>query len=333
MKRLGKSIFQVLVILLVAGSMAGAVAAQSGLDSSPPDETIKLIFLHHSVGENWLADDQGGLGLALQENNYFVSDTYYGWGPDGIGDATDTLDWPTWFTGPESSRYLQAVYSESDANAAGYQYYTRTIADPGGENQVIMFKSCFPNSDIGGRPDDAAAPGGDLTVASAKYTYNQLLTYFETRPDKLFVVITSPPMQRISRPENARAVANWLVNDWLEENNYPLDNVMVFDFYNVLTHPDNHHRYNNGQIEHTTGAGKDTLYYDSWGDDHPSAEGGQKATDEFLPLLNIAVNRWLDTAGIRLPRQNQPRRKSSQKRSNPRLNNLLPLRQHRLGPG
>ncbi|MFN2146299.1 MAG: hypothetical protein ACK2T7_13175, partial [Anaerolineales bacterium] len=58
----------------------------------------------------------------------------------------------------------------------------------------------------------------------------------------------------------------------------------------------NHHRYNNGQIEHITGAGRDTLYYDSWGDDHPSAEGGQKATQEFIPLLNIAVNRWLATA-------------------------------------
>jgi hypothetical protein len=142
-----------------------------------------------------------------------------------------------------------------------------------------------------------------LTVASAKYTYNQLLTYFETRPDKLFVVITSPPMQRIPRPENARAFANWLVNDWLEENNYPLDNVMVFDFYNVLTHPENHHRYNNGQIEHSTRAEKDTLYYDSWGDDHPRAEGGQKATEEFVPMLNIAVNRWLATA----PNEEVPR--------------------------
>ena len=296
----GKRNFQmglVLAILLVLSCAGGKAMAQSDLDPSVPDETVKLIFLHHSVGENWLADEQGGLGLALQENNYFVSDTYYGWGPDGIGDRTDTLDWPTWFVGPESQRYLDAVYSESDANAAGYPYYTRTNADPGGENQVIMFKSCYPNSDLGGRPDDAAAPGDNLTVGSAKYAYNQLLTYFSSRPDKLFVVITSPPMQRISSPENVRAVSNWLVNDWLAENAYPHQNVVVFDFYNVLTHPDNHHRYSNSQIEHFTEAGPDTLYYDSWGDDHPSAEGGQKATAEFVPLLNIAVNRWLAGEG------------------------------------
>jgi hypothetical protein len=187
---------------------------------------------------------------------------------------------------------MDAVYNESNANAAGYQYYTRTIADPGGENQVIMFKSCFPNSDLGGNPNDPPSAGNDLTVGAAKYVYNQLLEYFASRPDKLFILITSPPMQYIEEPENARALSDWLVNDWLTENNYPHNNVAVFDFYNVLTHPDNHHHYHNGEIQHLTSAGSNTLYYDSNGDDHPNALGGQKATDEFIPLLNIFVNRW-----------------------------------------
>ena len=29
-----------------------------------------LILIHHSCGENWLADGNGGLGLALRDNNY-----------------------------------------------------------------------------------------------------------------------------------------------------------------------------------------------------------------------------------------------------------------------
>ena len=41
-----------------------------------------------------MADDYGGLGLALGNNNYFVSDTNYGWGPNSIGDRTDILNWP-----------------------------------------------------------------------------------------------------------------------------------------------------------------------------------------------------------------------------------------------
>lgn len=287
-----KLIFCLLTVIVCGVLVSVPAAAQTNLDPTPPNNVVKLIFIHHSVGENWLADGYGNLGITLQENNYFVSDTNYGWGPDGIGDRTDTLDWPEWFVGPNSDRYLAAVYQESDANAGGWDYYSRTLADPGGENQIIVFKSCFPNSDLGGSPNDPPAPGDDLTVASAKYVYNQLLTYFETRPDKLFVVITSPPMQYISQPENARAFNNWLVYDWLEENDYPYHNVVVFDLYNVLTHPDNHHRFNNGVIEHITSGGSNTLYYDSDGDDHPSAAGSQKATDEFVTLLNVYYHLW-----------------------------------------
>jgi hypothetical protein len=65
------------------------------------------------------------------------------------------------------------------------------------------------------------------------------------------VVVTAPPLINSSHAKNARAFNLWLVNDWLEENDYTLGNVAVFDFYNVLSGPDNHHRASNGQVEHT----------------------------------------------------------------------------------
>ncbi len=40
------------------------------LASSPPESTMKLVFIHHSVGENWLQDANGGLGRLLGKNNY-----------------------------------------------------------------------------------------------------------------------------------------------------------------------------------------------------------------------------------------------------------------------
>ena len=62
----------------------------------PPAKPVKLIFIHHSTGGNWLADIgehnfAGGLGQALQENNYFVSATNYDWmvNGDDIGSRTD----------------------------------------------------------------------------------------------------------------------------------------------------------------------------------------------------------------------------------------------------
>ena len=143
-----------------------------------------------------------------------------------------------------------------------------------------MFKSCFPNSALEGRPTDSAAMGSDLTVANAKYTYNELLRYFATRQDKLFVVITAPPLMDSTYAANARAFNNWLVNDWLRQNGYPYNNVAVFDFYNVLTGPNNHHRYINGAIQHIYTAGMDTNYYPSnSGDDHPNATGNAEGAE------------------------------------------------------
>ena len=281
----------ILIALALGGLQGPGLApalAQSDLDPSPPEGVVRLIFIHHSSGENWLTDGNGDLGLLLGENNYFVSDTNYGWGPDAIGDRTDILNWPEWFVGPDSPRYLEALYQESGQNSG----YTRTLEDPGGENQILLFKSCFPNSALEGSPDDPPAPADTLTVGAARRVYNDLLTYFATRPDRLFVVITAPPIADSTYAANARAFNTWLVENWLAENDYPYHNVFVFDFYNVLTGANNHHRYHDGAIEYITDQGGDTAYYVEGGDDHPTPEGNQKSTEEFIPLLNVYYNLW-----------------------------------------
>ena len=274
------------VCLLLIGLMLLTRNAQAQtFNPSPPAEPVKLVFIHHSCGENWLADDDGGLGRALEENNYFVSDTNYGWGPDSIGDRTDITDWPEWFTGPNSARYLAALYTESGQNS----WYTRDMSDPGGENQIVMFKSCYPNSNLEGKPNEPPRRGDDLTVGNAKAIYNELLVYFSSRPDKLFIAVTAPPVQDPEYAGNARAFNNWLANDWLDD--YEGTNVAVFDFYNILTGPDHHHRYQPNYIEHSWGA-RNTLYYPSNGDDHPSPAGNRRATEEILPLLNVYYHLW-----------------------------------------
>lgn len=259
----------------------------SALNASPPERPIKLIFIHHSCGENWLADSHGGLGKALSKNRYFVSDTNYGWGPNSIGDRTDIPDWPEWFVGTQSGQVLKALFRESGRHSP----YSRTLGDPGGENRVVMFKSCFPNSNLEGRPTDPPQQGGGLTVGHAKAVYNELLAFFATRPDKLFIVVTAPPVQDPSLAANARAFNTWLSRDWLD--GYEGNNVGVFDFYNVLSGPQNHHQVEGGKVKHTIRNKRNTLYYPTNGDDHPSPVGNRKATEEFVPLLNVYVNQWL----------------------------------------
>jgi hypothetical protein len=293
-------------------SASPVLLAANLTDTNQPPEIMRLFFIHHSTGENWLNDDYGGLGLALRDHNYFVSDSNYGWGPDGIGDTTDIGHWYRWFRSPESPGYMAAVYSASDQNCS----YTRWPDTPEGSNQIILFKSCFPNSALQGNPGDPIPPiasnplcdqdawSDDHTVANAKGIYRDLLNFFAANTNQLFVAITAPPLSDSTYANNARAFNQWLVSDWLA--NYPHANVFVFDFYNVLTSnhgspsasdvnlaTGNHHRWRNGAAEHTVNVLSNvSAYASAAGDDHPNAVGSRKATVEFVPLLNAAVNAW-----------------------------------------
>lgn len=306
-----------------------------------PEKSVRLVFIHHSSGENWLADHHGGLGIALEKNNYFVSDTNYNWGPDQVGNRTDIGHWWEWFCDPKRSpRILEALFNENGQNAP----YSRTLLPPSGENEVVLFKSCFPNSNLRGDPSAPVLPfhrnrirgqqaaripppskrtlqyltyvlkyvikfalgkgKSELvyTVANAKGMYIELLNCFVKHPDKLFVVITAPPLLYSTTAANARAFNQWLVYDWLA--NYPLKNVAVFDYFNVLTtnggKPDvndvgqetgNHHRWWNGAVQHQADLRFNLLSYPTQ-DHHANSAGNQKATAEFVPLLNVFYWRW-----------------------------------------
>jgi hypothetical protein len=283
---------------------------------------VRLIFIHHSTGENWLTDDNGDLGKALMQNNYYVSDTNYGWGPlygpdkVPVGDMTDLGQWWIWFRSPQAPEIMNRVYGESGQMS----YYTRFGNSPGGENEIIMVKSCFPNSNLLGSPGDPVpsidqnplrgeGSGSEYhTVVNAKGIYIDLLEYFRMRPDKLFIIVTAPPLSDGTNAANARAFNEWLVHDYLK--GYPGRNVFVFDFYNIMTsnggstsvndagrEGGNHHRLWNGAVQHKIDSGilgqKNTAAYASgWDDDHPTPAGSQKATAEFVPLLTSVYNQW-----------------------------------------
>lgn len=294
----------------------------NAVNPNPPDETVKLVFIHHSSGENWLSNSNGVLLQALNDNNYYVSDGGSG-GPGNIGSRTDIGDWYEWFAGPNSGEITDWLYNQDNTRS-------NSIPNPdeGRENEIVMFKSCFPNSNVWGNPDDPPnddpdpprgfAPNSpNHNVANVKRIYIDILEYFEIRQDRLFIVITAPPLRAattdVARAANARAVNNWLVHEWLAD--YPYHNVAVFDFYNVLTTnggaPDvndlgsitgNHHRLITTTkpitIEHKTDGDDDSepnyLEYPSAGgtNNHPSQAGNRKATGEFVSLLNAYYSCW-----------------------------------------
>ncbi|MFZ5788943.1 MAG: hypothetical protein ACOY3Y_21095 [Acidobacteriota bacterium] len=296
------------------------------LNPNPPGATVRLVFIHHSVGEDWSSPFHGALLGALNTNKYYLSDSNYSWGPDAIGDRTDIGHWHDWFLSQSGKNvYLPALFKNTDLTSS---IAPNSMASPGGENTVVMFKSCFVSGDtVHGNPSDAPLAKGTAnplygkeqsedqfyTVANIKGLYRDLLDTFATRQDKLFVLITTPPSSSgnttASDATNLRAVNTWLVRDWLK--GYAHANVAVFDFHNVLTSngggastndlgaaTGSHHRYNASTkaVEHLVG-GSNYAAYAVGGDDHPTDAGHKKATAEFLPLLNIAYHCWKGSGG------------------------------------
>ena len=176
----------------------------------------------------------------------------------------------------------------------------------GRRNQIVMFKSCFPNNAFRREGAAPGAPSGpELTVWNAKGVYFTLLDEFRKQPGVLFVAITAPPLapggkpplwrylarrvkatvkgetrDRLDLAQSARLAREF--NAWLSDSEgwlkgYPLNNVVVFDYYDVLT--------DHGASDlsrYPTGGGEDS---------HPSSEGNTKATQAFVPFLNQSVRR------------------------------------------
>jgi len=231
----------------------------SEFSETRPGRSLDLLFIHHSVGGTWLADpgpergadcifethpNGGGLRRALEEQGYTVHEASYG---SRIGQDTDINHWPPKFR-DQMKQILTCQRQDS-------------LLPDGQRNRIVMFKSCYPNNQfigpgtLPGRTDEA-----ERTVANAKAAYSALPDYFELHPDVLFVCVTAPPVapkiepdalwkavvrRIIGRPTPeeyllsggrfAREFNNWLKAEdgWLKD--YPLRNVVVFDYYDILT--------------------------------------------------------------------------------------------------
>jgi hypothetical protein len=264
--------------------------------ATAPARTLELLFIHHSCGGQLLADpgpeegsnciyrthpNGGGLRAKLERNSYRVHEVSYS---SALGERTDIFDWLPKFRG------RMDMILAADGPDRSYPDNSR--------NQIVVFKSCFPNNRFvaeGIAPGNPAGP--ELTVRNAQAAYEPLLEEFRKHSNVLFVCVTAPPLapkgnggwksavKRLlgrevtleSSARLARQFNNWLSSrdGWLKS--YPLNNVVVFDYYDVLT--------GCGESDcslYPTGDGSDS---------HPSRAGNEKAAEVFVPFLNRAVHR------------------------------------------
>lgn len=288
-------------------SPASERAAPSRLDLSawsdaPPGRAVPLVFIHHSCGGQLLAPagsesewekciyaahpNGGGLRPLLEAQGYRVHEASYG---SEVGDRTDLFDWLPKFR-DKMEKVLRIERND-------------TWLPEGGTNEIVVFKSCYTQSELEVGPDGPGRPTGPtLNVANAKATLTALLPHFQSQPGALFVYLTSPPLapgvepvrlwrwlarKALGHPDErtrrqtqgrlARELSSWArsPDGWLRD--YPLSNVVVFDYADVLT-----------------GAGASNLSRFPTGgglDSHPAAPGNALAAQAFVPFLNRALRR------------------------------------------
>lgn len=181
-----------------------------------------IIFLHHSVGQHLI--EQGNMRQLFTNAGYQFWDQGYNQdegqrNPEGLRleyvyyvphDNTDPVG-------------LEKVFSQPT--------FTLPLNTFSGllQHEVIIFKSCFPNSQI----------NSDKELEQYKDWYINMHTSFKKHPDKLFIAVTQPPLNpAVTNPEaalRARALANWLTS---EEFLGKDSNLAAFDLFDRLAEGD-----------------------------------------------------------------------------------------------
>ncbi|RKZ18855.1 hypothetical protein DRQ50_03295 [bacterium] len=298
--------FGSMVSISVLTALAAVVIPVPEAGADPGEKPVQFLFIHHSCGGQLLAapgpndgghadtgdrciyvshPNGGGLRADLEAAGLAVNEASYG---SIVGEDTDICHWHAKFR-DGMDRIVRTRRQDE-------------LLPEGLTNQVVAFKSCFPNNDFTGEGTEPGDPDScELTVANAKAAYRALLPSLAARPEVLFVAFTAPPMaepkpvglkQKIKalfsgRPrqaEWARAFNAWLVdaqNGWLADHGP--GNIVVFDHYDILT--------GHGETDWSAYPSRDGR------DSHPNGEGNREAARAFVPFIEQALTRFADKAG------------------------------------
>ncbi len=285
--------------------LAAVWACAAGSTSATTDD---LVFIHHSCGRDWL--ERGGLHDALLAKDYIDerNDIYYGTDlppdparPDSLGptpgDRTYMDHWLGWF-----NDYFEGIRARGTAD---------------GVNRIVMFKSCYPASNVvseGTQPGDPFsstntvanyqavyrhASGAGNTYTHGGATYRPLEDVFAANPDTLFIPVTAPPRHygpsdatTDAEAARARAFNSWLTDTWLPSyraDNPLHHNVAVFDWFDFLAYPADHAAHPN-RLRSEYGGGA--------GNSHPNTDADLASTAAFASGAgNVLDAAWSAFAG------------------------------------
>lgn len=230
------------------------------LNSHAQDQPVRIIFLHHSCGHNLI--EEGGVREMFTARGYEFYD--HGYNGDGLrladGSYTGTnFDVPDDNTDPDGLAriFSQPLHDPPDNTFSHLMAY-----------DVIIFKSCFPTSNI----------GSDEQLAEYQSYYYTIRDRVDQYPNKIFIIVTQPPQvpgsSDPSEAQRARAFANWLQSDEYLAGH---PNLFTFDFFGLLAGDDNflrpEYRYDN---------------YDA----HPNQRANREIAPLFVDFVDQAVQSY-----------------------------------------
>jgi len=194
------------------------------LDRTPAEQRgdfTNVIFLHHSTGRNLIR--QGRVRERLTEAGFQFWDHDYNFEgltrPDGVL-ARYSYVIPDDNTDPDgfARLFAQPVYRLPWNAFSGLM-----------QHEVIAFKSCFPASRI----------TSDEQLAEYRAYYLGMREVMDQHRDKIFIVVTPPPLNPAATDAGAAAWARAFA-DWLKSEEFLAGhpNVFTFDLFDLLAEGD-----------------------------------------------------------------------------------------------
>lgn len=195
----------------------------------------KVIFLHHSTGYSvWLG----------KTNNYVYKVTKKGDVQKYIENYNRKNN--------ASYRITERFFPKSQPygwNNYPFDYYNIWVKNSGNQPykeestlelltsdyDVIIFKHCFPVSNISEDSGKADINSSDKTIENYILQYNALKQKLHEFPNNKFIIWTpAVNTQKLMTEEQAirtKVFHDWVVNDWDEKG----DNIYIWDFYSYET--------------------------------------------------------------------------------------------------
>lgn len=219
----------------------------SGCNKKSMENGTDIMFLHHSTGEFiWHGKPtpfikkaakkvSSKLASRLNKNSYLPT-LFKQYNHENNTDISiDEIEFP------KASPYGWNNYP--------YDYYNIWVKNAGNEHfkeeptleiltrdyEVIIFKHCYPVSNI--LPDEEVNDIDSYvhTIGNYKLQYNALREKLHTFPDTKFILFTGAVQVKNNLPEEyakrTKEFFNWVKNSWDLEN----DNIFLWDLYDLQT--------------------------------------------------------------------------------------------------